>query len=85
MSVSCPRCELYEYTRGPRIKGEIAKTSEGEEADRRWRRFMFAYHRRHGQVASEFTAGRFVALMARVRDLQGDDLKDQLEVFEAPD
>lgn len=59
----CPRCELYDMSRGALIRAEIAKTSTGAEAHERWRRFLAEVHQRHS-----VTVGRIAALMALVHE-----------------
>lgn len=60
-ATECPGCESYRERREDRIKAEIAKTSTGAEAERRWVEFMAGVHRRHGVMM-----GRIAALMASV-------------------
>lgn len=61
----CPYCELYDLSRGDRIRAEIAKTSSnGAEAKERWRRFLAGVHERHAGI----TLGKVAALMAIVQE-----------------
>jgi hypothetical protein len=65
----CAGCAMYAYSRGPRIRSEIAERFGEAEVEERWMTFMEGVHERHAEPLEGFTAGRFVALMSIVQEL----------------
>lgn len=78
MTTSCPQCDLYDHLRGARIRAEIHKRSEDDQAEARYQRFLAAYHARHTRQ-SGFSAGRFVALMAAVQEREENQHDEEHE------